>query len=76
METYSHDSVRSVKCFFDTITVMYINVNIKDSFVDSKQLENTNDDIVYIAESTCFRFFSMMKTTSPVDGNVSLVMDY
>jgi len=38
METHSHDSVCSVEGFFDAITVMHINVNIKHSLVDSQEL--------------------------------------
>lgn len=37
MERYSHDSVWKIKCFFDTIAMMDVNVDVDDSGVNQQE---------------------------------------
>ena len=55
-----------VKCFLNTISMMHVNVNIQYSWVHFQKLNNTNDYIIYITESTSFWLFSMMISTRPI----------
>jgi len=76
METDSHDSISSEKCFFNAITVMHINVNVENSREYLQEFQDTYNDVVEIAESICFTFFGMMKATTPINSNICCVVDY
>lgn len=51
MERAGHDSIGEVKSFFDTISVMDINVDIKDSLESFEELKDGQHTIVDIAKS-------------------------
>ena len=82
MEGAGHDSVGAIKSFFDTITMMNININIKDASELSiapikegrtdilQQLKNGKNNVINVAEAGSFRLLGMMKTSRPVDDNI------
>jgi len=67
METHRHHSIRRKESFFNSITVMNINVNIEDSLVVLEELKDGKDDVVDVAETFGLLFLGVMKATSPVD---------
>ena len=50
MERASHDAVSDVKRFLYPITMVYIDVNIKDSTVVFQKLQNAQYNVVHVAE--------------------------
>ena len=75
MKRNRHDPVREEESFLNSISMMDINVKVKDSRVNLQQLQNTNNNIIYIAKSTCLRFFCMMKPACPINGNISVSIE-
>jgi hypothetical protein len=55
-----HNAVSRVKRFFDAITMMAINVDIEHARIETKKLEDTEVDIVYVAEPRGFTLLCMM----------------
>lgn len=53
VEGHGHDSVRSIEGFFDTITMMDINVDVEYALVESKKLENTENDVCQNVNLSC-----------------------
>lgn len=45
VERDRHDAVRGVESFFDTVTVVNIDIYVEDALLESEQLEDTEDDI-------------------------------
>ena len=76
METDSHDSVGVIKGLLDSITVVNIDIEVKDSRVDLQKLEDTEYDVIDVAKTTGLWFFGMMETSWPVDDNISLACKY
>jgi hypothetical protein len=70
---YSHDTVSCVKCLFDTIPMMNIDVNVQGSLVDSQKFQDSQDNIVDIAEPAGLDFLRMMQTSGPVYRNVAFL---
>lgn len=52
MEADSHNSIGFVESFLDSISVMNIDIQIKNSWVHLQKLQNAEYYIVNIAEST------------------------
>jgi hypothetical protein len=51
VEGDSHDSVGRVESLLDTVTVVNVDVNVEDSLLKAKELNNTEND-VYMAISS------------------------
>lgn len=60
VERASHDPIRRVKCFFDTITVVTVNVNVEHARYRAQKFENGEDNIVDVAEARRFSFLRVM----------------
>jgi hypothetical protein len=45
VEGDGHNAIGGVKGLLDTVTVMDINVNVKDSLLESQKLKNAENDI-------------------------------
>lgn len=88
VEGDGHDSIGSVESFFDSIAMVDINVDVEDALLESKELNNAEDDVYYmsdtsqarrawirltinIAKTTCLALLGVVKTSSPVDGDVA-----
>jgi len=74
VERHCHDAVSAIECFLNTISMMNVDVDVQHSVVVLQQLKNGENDVVYIAETTCLHLFCMVETASPVDANVSALM--
>mmetsp|Transcript_441 Transcript_441/g.689 ORF Transcript_441/g.689 Transcript_441/m.689 type:complete len:359 (-) Transcript_441:54-1130(-) len=72
VQTQRHDTIRAIKGFFDTITVMDINVNVEDAGVDFEQFQNGQDNVIDITKTARFGLFGVMQAPTPVDGHVAL----
>lgn len=75
METYCHNSVSVVESFFNTISMMNIDIKIEYSGIDFEKFEYTDDNIIDIAEATCLGFSGMVVTSTPVDSNIRNTCD-
>lgn len=71
MEAARHDAVRRIERLLDTVAVVAINVNIQDAGEGAQELEDAQDNVVYVAEARSFAFLRVVQTASPIDGNVS-----
>ena len=67
MERGCHHSVRSQKCFFDTVTVMAVNIDVQNSLVGFEKLDDTQNTVVGITKAGSFVLFSVMQTPSPIN---------
>lgn len=72
MKRHTHDSIGQVECFFNSITMMYVNVNVNDSRINEKKFQYCQNDVVNVAETTCLRLFCMMKAASEIDSYIGL----
>ena len=84
METTGHDSVGGVECLLDTVSVVYVDIDVENAGMytsvsaralleleDSpEKLKDTQDNIVHIAETGCFGLLCVVQASSPVDGDV------
>lgn len=71
MKTACQHAVGSIKCFLYAISVVAIDVDIEDAWIDAKKFQNCENDVVDVAEAGCLAFFGMMQATSPVNSNVA-----
>lgn len=51
MKTAGHDSIGGIECFFDAVTMMAVNIDVKDARVRSEEFEDTKYDIIDVAEA-------------------------
>ena len=70
VQAQSHHSVRSIKCLFDSISMMDINVNVKNTIVFFEKLQNRQNAVIHITKARRLRLFGMVKPSRPIDGNV------
>jgi hypothetical protein len=75
VERDCHDSIGVIKGLFDTVAVMNIDIEVKDSGVYFEQLKNAENDIIDVTEPTGLGLFAMMEATGPVDNNTSLLSE-
>ncbi len=59
---------------FDAVTVVDVDVNVKDSRMMKEQLKNSEYNVVDVAESRSFSLFGMMQPSRPVDSDVRLMV--
>ena len=55
--------------------MMYINVYIKNTWIDLQKFEDADNNIVDIAKTTGFRFLRMMIASRPVDCSMRFTGD-
>jgi hypothetical protein len=70
MERYGHDSVCAVESFLDSISMMHVDVNIEYPVMVFQELQDSEDNVIYIAEATCLHLFGMMEASRPIDADV------
>lgn len=75
MEANCHDSVGMVEGFFDSVSVMDVDVEVKHAWVDLQQLQDAEDYIVDVAETASLCFFGVVETAHPVDCYIALASD-
>lgn len=88
VEGDGHDTVSAVECFFDTVTMVDINIDVENTVVEPEKLDDAENDIckvsemssnrysrltVDVAEAAGFTLLSMVETTSPIDSDIALL---
>ena len=51
MEGKGHDSIGRPEGLFDAIAVVDVNIDVEDTRVVQEELEDREDDVIYVAES-------------------------
>lgn len=74
VERDGHYSISREECFFYSITVMAVDVNIKHSLICLQQLEDAHHAVICVAEPISLKFLRMMQPSSPVDCNFSVTL--
>lgn len=54
MEGKGHDAVGRPEGLLDTVTMVDVNIYVEDAWVVQEQLEDREDDVIYVAESRRF----------------------
>lgn len=72
MKANSEYSVCVVKCLFDSVAVMHIDIQVQNPRVCFEQLENAEDDVIDVAETTRLRFLAVVVPSRPVYGDIAL----
>ena len=49
VERASHNSICQIESFLHTVSMMYIYIDIQDSLVSLKQLQDSQHTVVYVA---------------------------
>ena len=75
VETHRHNPVGVVEGLLHPVPVVDVNVEVEDSGVDLQQLQDAQDDVVHVAETTCFCFFAVVEASRPVNHDVALACD-
>lgn len=70
MEADSHHAVRHVEGLFDAVAMMDVNVDVEHTLVILQQFEDSEDNIVRVAESFGFLLFRVVKASCPIDADV------
>jgi hypothetical protein len=55
VERNGHDTVGGVESFLNTITVMDVNIDVKDPLFESEELENAENNIYRVLDSAVSR---------------------
>lgn len=66
MERHGHDSVGRVESLLDTVPVMNVDVDVQYSLVILEQLEDPEDDVVYITKTGSLALLGVMETAAPI----------
>ena len=72
MKANSEYSVCVVKGLFDSVAVMHIDIQVQNPRVGFEQLENAEDDVIDVAETTGLRFLAVVVPSRPVYGDIAL----
>ena len=72
VKTDSHNAVGCVEGLLNTISVVYIDIDVQNPRVVLQQFENCKYEIINIAKSRGLSPFCVMQTPCPVDGDVAL----
>lgn len=75
MEADSHDSVGVVEGFFDSVSMVDVNIEVQHAWVDLQQLQDAEDYVVDVAETTGLCFPGVVETAHPVDCYIALASD-
>jgi hypothetical protein len=60
MKGYSHDTVRRIKSFLYTVTMVNIDVDVKNSLMYFQKFQDTKHYVSDVAESTCLSLFRVV----------------
>mmetsp|Transcript_26 Transcript_26/g.79 ORF Transcript_26/g.79 Transcript_26/m.79 type:complete len:230 (+) Transcript_26:441-1130(+) len=70
VEAAGHYSIGCPKRVLNTVTVMNVDVNVENTRMELQELENGEDDVVYVAEPAPLPLHRVMQAPRPVDRNV------
>ena len=65
-----HDTIGGVERFFDTVTVVAVDVDIQYARKGAQKFQNAEDDVVDITETGCFALLGVMESSSPINSDV------
>lgn len=74
VERNGHHTVRDVECFFDSISVVDVNINVQHTRVVLEQLQDTKHDVVHVAKPGSFGFLRVVQAARPIDRDVTETM--
>lgn len=74
MKTDGHDPIGEIKRFLHSITMMNIDVDIQHARVILQELQDAYHNVIYVAKSWRLKFLRMMKSTTPVYTNITLIV--
>ena len=68
------DAVCGPEGLFDAVAVVDVDVNVHDARVVAEELQDTEHDIVDVAEATGLGLFGVVQATGPIDCDFGLVV--
>jgi len=68
------DAVCGPEGLLDAVAVVHVDVDVHDSRVVTKELQDAEDDVVDVAEAGCFCFFGVVQAARPVYCDFGLVV--
>lgn len=74
MEGDGHNSIRRIKCLFNTVAMVNIYVDVKDAVVVLEQLQDAQHDVVHVAESAGLLLLGMVESSRPINGYIGRLM--
>lgn len=69
-----HNPIGQVEGLLHAITVMNVDIYIQHSRMIFKQLQNGDDDIVYITETGSLELLGMMQAAGPIYSYITMVI--
>ena len=75
VEADGHDPVRGVEGLLHPVSVVNVNIDVEDSLVVLEELQDGQDNVIDIAEATGLGFLGVVKSSSPVDGDVCCLQE-
>lgn len=70
VEAARHDAIRRVERFLNTVSMMAVDVDVKYTWECAKELNDSEHNVVDVAEAGSLSFLSVMQTACPVYGNI------
>lgn len=74
VEGDGEDAVCGPEGLLDAVAVVYVDVDVHDAWVVAEELEDTEDDIVDVAETGCFCLFGVVQAAGPIYCDFGLVV--
>mmetsp|Transcript_8360 Transcript_8360/g.19617 ORF Transcript_8360/g.19617 Transcript_8360/m.19617 type:complete len:269 (-) Transcript_8360:28-834(-) len=74
VEGHCHHAISGIERLLDSVSVVYVNINVEDPFVFFKQFEDGQDAIVYIAKARGLGFLGMMQASTPIHNDVRVIV--
>mmetsp|Transcript_50181 Transcript_50181/g.104707 ORF Transcript_50181/g.104707 Transcript_50181/m.104707 type:complete len:221 (+) Transcript_50181:1699-2361(+) len=73
MKRDRHHPICRVEGFLDAITMVNINIDVKNTIMHFQQFQDSENNVIHEAKPACLALFCVVKATGPIDGNISLV---
>lgn len=70
MEATRHNAVGGVECFFNSISVVTVDVDVEHAGICAEEFEYSEYDVVYVAKARCLPLLRVVEPAGPVDCNV------
>ena len=74
MKGDSQDAIGCKEGLLYTITMVAINIDVENALVCLEKLKNTKDAIIDVAKATRLKLFCVVKSSSPIHGDVRLAL--
>lgn len=70
VERHRHDPIRRVERLLDAVAVVNVDVDVKNALVVLEQLEDTEHNVVDVAEAGRLRLLGVVEAAAPVDADL------